>query len=95
MTVFNSVIANLNNNIALLTAGFQRPINQQTNVAEVVREVSRTNRDPHLLFTQVGVKLGFVPVEIIKGAFLSIWMQENVEVVDKFVKPISDILNKR
>jgi len=95
LTVFNSVIANLNNNIALLTAGFQRPINQQTNVAEVVREVSRTNRDPHLLFTQVGVKLGFVPVEIIKGAFLSIWMQENVEVVDKFVKPISDILNKR
>jgi AAA15 family ATPase/GTPase len=95
LTIFNSVVKNLNNNIALLTAGCQRPINQQSNVAEVVREVSRTNRDPHLLFTQVGVKLGFVPVEIIQGAFLSIWMQENVELVEQIAAPISDILNNR
>lgn len=94
LTVFNSVVANLNNNIALLTAGCQRPISQQTNVAEVVREVSRTNRDPHLLFTQVGIRLGFVPVEIIQGAFISIWIQENTQAVDNIAAPISDILNK-
>lgn len=94
LTIFDGVISNLNTNVALLTVACQRPINQQSKVAEVVREVSRTNRDPHLLFTQIGLKLGFIPVEIIQGAFLSIWIQENIEIVNKIISPISELLDK-
>jgi energy-coupling factor transporter ATP-binding protein EcfA2 len=76
-TIFNSVLANIDQNIALLTVGCQRPITKQDEVDRVIREVSRTNRDSHVIFNQVGLKLGFVSESIVKGAFLSVWVQEN------------------
>jgi len=77
LTVFNAVLANLDENIAVLTAACQRPITKQEQVAKVIREVSQTNRDPHLLFNQVGVKLGLISEAIIRGAFIAVWVAEN------------------
>ncbi len=76
-TVFDSVLRNLGSNIALLTVGCQRPISMQEQVAKVIKDVARANRDPHLLFNQVGEKLGFVPESTVRGAFLAVWIQEN------------------
>lgn len=76
-TIFNSVLDNLDNNIALLTVACQRASEKQEFVANEIKKVSHTNRDPHLLFNQIGLNIGFVPESIIKGAFLSIWIQEN------------------
>jgi hypothetical protein len=42
-----------------------------------MNEVSHTNRDPHVLFNQVGMKLGFVPEAIVQGAFLALWVRSN------------------
>jgi hypothetical protein len=78
-TVFNSVLADLDNNIALLTVACQRPVEKQETVANEIRSISRTNRDPHLLFNQVGLNIGFVPESTIRGAFLSIWLRQNPE----------------
>src|SRR5205085_6806314 len=88
--VFNSVSDNIENNIALLTVACQRPSEKQELIANEIKKVSHTNRDPHLLFNQVGLKIGFVPESIVKGAFLSIWIQENPEEVDK----ISEVVKK-
>ncbi|HXQ72477.1 MAG TPA: AAA family ATPase [Pyrinomonadaceae bacterium] len=79
LTVFNSVLADLENNIALLTVACQRSVEKQEIVANEIRKVSRTNRDPHLLFNQVGLNIGFVPESIVRGAFLSIWLRQNPE----------------
>jgi AAA15 family ATPase/GTPase len=87
-TVFNSVLTNLNENIALLTVACQRPIDKQDTVSNAIKSVSHTNRDAHLLFSQVGVKLSFTSEEIIRGAFLSVWIQENPEESEKMVIPI-------
>jgi AAA15 family ATPase/GTPase len=76
-TVFDAVLSNLKNNIALLTVACQRSLDKQDIVAKVVQNVSRTNRDPHLLFSQIGIDLGFIPEAIVKGAFFSMWIQEN------------------
>jgi hypothetical protein len=46
-------------------------------VSQAIEEVSRTNRDPHLLFNQVGMKIGFVPEAIVRGAFLALWVRAN------------------
>lgn len=94
-TVFNSVVSNLATNLAQLTVSCQVQISKQGFVEEVVQEVSRTNRDPHLLFSQIGLKLGFISEEIIQGAFLSIWAQENPKEVEKIFTYIAKILNNK
>ncbi len=74
--VFDRVFARLDQNIAILTIGCQRAPTKQSEVAECIRSVSCTNRDPHVLFNQVGLRLGLVAEVIVQGAFLSVWMQE-------------------
>ena len=91
-TVFNSVVENLESNIALLTVACHRPIDKQDAVATSIKNVSRTNRDPHLLFSQIGIQLGFVPEEIIKSTFLTVWIQENPEEVRQIIQPVIDTL---
>lgn len=92
-TVFNSVLQNLDSNIALLTIACQRPLGSQDQVRKAIISVSQTSRDPHLLFAQVGMSLGFVPEEIVRGAFLAVWIQENEKLARDIYAPIADILS--
>jgi len=91
-TIFNSVVSNLNNNIALLTVACQYSLGKQNIVADVIKDVSRTNRDPHLLFSQIGAKLGSISEAIVRGAFLSVWIQENSNEVNQIVSHIKQSL---
>lgn len=91
-TVFDAVLSNLDNNIALLTVACQRSLDKQGIVAKIIQDISHTNRDPHLLFSKIGLNLGFVPEAIVKGAFLSIWIQENPSEVNSIVEPIKKVL---
>jgi energy-coupling factor transporter ATP-binding protein EcfA2 len=93
LTIFNSVINNLEDNVALLTIACQRPLDKQNQVAEGIRNISHTNRDPHLLFSQLGMKLGFIPEAIVRGAFLTVWIQENPREVEEIVTPIKRALD--
>jgi len=90
--VFNDIVGNIANNIALLTVACHQPIQKQKIVSDVVLEVSRTNRDPHLLFSQIGIKLGFVSETTIAGAFLAIWIAEHQTEVDPIAAVISAAL---
>lgn len=92
-TVFDDVLKNMSSNIALLTAACQRPQDKQDKVAEIITDVSRTNRDPHLLFNQIGIKLGFVPEAIVRGALLSVWIQENEAQVESIHQNIRGLLD--
>ena len=49
----------------------------------MVREVSLHNRDPHLLFSQVGLKAGLIPANIVSSAFISLWMEGNPDQVER------------
>lgn len=91
-TVFDAVLGNLDNNIALLTAACQRSIDKQGIVEKVIQDTSHTNRDPHLLFSRIGLDLGFIPEAIVRGAFLSIWIQENPAKVNSIAEPIMKAL---
>lgn len=73
--VFSDVYSNLSNNIALLTVSLQLPPTKQDFVGRIIAEVCSTNRDPHVVFNQIGIKLGFVPEEIVKGAFVNLWIR--------------------
>jgi predicted ATPase len=93
-TIFNDVLKNLSSNIALLTAACQRPLKRQSEVERAIKSVSQTNRDPHLIFVQVGELLGFLPEAIVRGAFLAVWIQENEAAVDAIASPIISALEK-
>lgn len=76
-TVFNDVRKHLEKNIAKLTLNCQLPLSKQEEVKRVIIEASNSNRDPHILYSQIGERLGFISEEIIRGAFLSIWVQNH------------------
>lgn len=90
--VFDAVLRNLDDNVALLTAACHRPLDRQSAVAEAIRKVSHTNRDPHLLFSQVGAQLQFLPEAIVRGAFLTVWAQENPNDVQRIAEQIKAAL---
>jgi len=77
LTIFDAVADGMNTNIALLTVGCQLPQGAQGRTRETITQVRSTCRDPHLLFSQVGIALGFVPEVIVRGAFLSLWISDH------------------
>lgn len=77
LTVFDAIRDRLSEDLAILTVSCQRAPEAQDLVQRTLTEVASTNRDPHLLFNQVGIKIGFVPEAIVRGAFLSLWVRSN------------------
>lgn len=77
LAVFEAVRTRLTEDLAILTVSCQRAPEAQDLVLRSIEEIARTNRDPHLLFNQVGIKIGFVPEAIVKGAFLALWVRSN------------------
>lgn len=86
--VFNDVYANIGMNIALLTVSLQLPPIKQDFVSRVISQVSSTNRDPHIIFNQIGIQLGFVPEEIVKGAFVNLWIRDHLAELQPIVERI-------
>lgn len=82
LSVFEDIQGRLDQDIAVLTVSCQRAPEAQESVRRAIGEVSRTNRDPHLLFNQLGMQIGFVPEAIIRGAFLALWVRGNAEFCD-------------
>ncbi len=82
LSVFEAVKRNLDRDIAILTVSCQRAPEAQLTVRAAIDEISSTNRDPHLLFNQIGIKIGFVSEAIIRGAFLALWVRSNPEFCD-------------
>ncbi|SDY68507.1 ATP-dependent endonuclease [Nitrosomonas sp. Nm33] len=77
LTVFENAQRRLDTDLAILTVSCQRAPEAQELVRRSMEEIIRTNRDPHLLFNQLGIKIGFVPEGIVRGAFLALWVRTN------------------
>jgi len=82
LTVFEAIRARINEDLAILTVSCQRAPEAQELVYQSINEIALTNRDPHLLFNQVGIKIGFVPEAIVRGAFLTLWVRSNPQFCD-------------
>ncbi|WP_217316364.1 AAA family ATPase [Rhodanobacter sp. B04] len=58
---------------ARLAIRLSQPFAEASLLIERLREIRRTNRDPHVLFSQVGEVLGFIPIESVQEAFFTTW----------------------
>jgi len=94
LEVFNRVKDSMHQNAAVLTAACQRPLSCQELVVSAVRDIANTNRDPHLLFAQVGQRIGLVSEEVVRGAFFSVWIQDNPEVIAEISKHTMSALDR-
>ncbi len=77
--VFNFVASNIDNLSMKLAVALHLQPEAEARVTAAVQEVSRTNRDPHLLFSQVGQKAGLIPAAIVSSAFIGLWLASNKE----------------
>ena len=75
--VFNYVNSNLDTLAMRMAVALHLSSTKDEHVKNVVREVSLHNRDPHLLFSQVGMKAGLIPASIVSSAFIALWMEGN------------------
>jgi len=92
--IFGKVLEKLDDLIGLLAVALLRPYEEQNRVAEVIRSVGNTNRDPHLLFSQIGKKLGLLSEARVREAFLSVWAQGFSEEVQHLVYYIQHLIPK-
>jgi hypothetical protein len=77
-----------------LTVALLRPFEEHEKVRDVIISVGNTNRDPHLLFSQVGRSLGFIPEDRVSEAFLTIWTRYCHEEMKGLVNPIDMFIPK-
>lgn len=75
--VFNYVASNIDDLSMKLAVALHLQPEQEVRVKRVVNEVNQINRDPHLLFSQVGQKAGLIPTAIVSSAFIGLWMAGN------------------
>ncbi len=94
-TIFDDICGNLEqgaNLLGKLTQRLMLDTKSQTRVRESVTTRGNTNRDPHLLFAQVGEDLDFLPESTVARAFISLWCDAFPEKVDELWADAFDIL---
>jgi predicted ATPase len=81
--VFNYVASNISELSMRLAVALHLQPEAEGRVKAAVEDVSRTNRDPHLLFSQVGQRAGLIPAAIVSSAFIGLWLAGNRTEVTK------------
>ncbi|TWA55425.1 AAA15 family ATPase/GTPase [Azospirillum baldaniorum] len=64
-------------------------------VKATCHDVRRQNKDPHLLFSQLGERLGLIPERTVSSAFTTIWAQSNEEIVNGLLERVRGSLPKQ
>ena len=92
--IYDEVIGALSDMSGILSVSLHKMYEDAEQVSTLVKDIKRTNMDPHLLYSQVGKALGLIPEEIIKGGFLSVWCMKHPDNVKSLMAPIIDLLPK-
>jgi putative AbiEii toxin of type IV toxin-antitoxin system len=79
--IFNYVRLNISDLSMKMAVALHVSPEKEATVRSAIEEVSRTNRDAHLLFNQVGQRTGFTPESIVSSAFITQWIDGNKEEV--------------
>lgn len=91
--VFDYVRTNIATLSMQLAVAMHLSPEKEAMVRGVVEEVSHTNRDPHLLFSQVGQRAGLVPTSLVSSAFISLWINGNSNEVKRLADAIAENLD--
>lgn len=87
--IFDSCIDDWNIIGGKLSVALLQRFEDSDKVLEICKEIRRTNKDTHLLFSQIGEKLGLVPERTVSAAFTTLWAQNNFGIVQDLISKIS------
>lgn len=73
-----------------LSVALLQRFEESDKVLEVCKNVRRTNKDTHLLFSQVGEALGLIPERTVASAFTTLWAQANTKAVNDLIVKVVD-----
>ncbi|MGA2484178.1 MAG: AAA family ATPase [Candidatus Acidiferrales bacterium] len=90
--VFDEVLAAWDGFGGKLAVALLQRFENADRVRQVCDEVRVTNMDTHLLFAQVGERLGLIPESTVAAAFANIWAQAQPVVLAQILEPIRDKL---
>lgn len=69
-----------------LTVALLQDFSDADKVKAILEDARRSNMDQHVLFSQIGERLGFIPEKTVQMAFANTWSQ-------KFNNEVADIIN--
>jgi hypothetical protein len=75
-----------------LSVALRQRFENADKVEQVCQSIRTTNMDPHVLFAQVGERLGLVPATAVAAAFANIWAQAYPELVQQTLPPFLSYL---
>ena len=92
--VFDSVLEHIDDISGELALSLLKPYEFESQLKQIMESVRNTNRDPHLLFSQLGKRIGFIPEARVKEAFVTVWCRLNSNYVDEVESALANILPK-
>lgn len=92
--IYNAVLDRIAEFKVILAASLHKRPDFADKLENVIKEVKINNRDYHLLYSQVGIRLGLIPEELVMMAFLTVWTQAYDDISKKVLEPIADLIPK-
>lgn len=90
--VFDDVVDVLDEQAARLTLMLQLASSDQSRVRDVINSRKLTNRDRHVIFSQIGEDLDFTSEIVVQRAFVNCWSQAFPDKVNDIWRPVNDAL---
>lgn len=90
--VYDYILDHMDNISGELAVSLLKPYEFESQLKTDIRSVRYTNRDSHLLYAQLGKKIGFVPEMRVKEAFLTIWCRLNQDYVNSISRDLLGFL---
>ncbi len=88
--IYGKVLEKLGDVSGQLAIALLQPYEKEAKVAEIIRSTRNTNRDPHVLYSQVGKQLGFTPEGRVKEAFINLWARSYPDEVKAIIELFID-----
>jgi len=92
--VFDEVMAKWDSMGGKLSVALLQRYEASEQVREMCEKIRTANMDSHLLFSQVGERLGLIPEATVAAAFANIWAQGYPEVINNILQPFVSLLPK-
>lgn len=93
--VYDKVTDVIDEVAGMLTVALHKPFEFHGKLKGLLETIRKTNRDEHLLFSQVGKELGFVSEDVVKSAFLSTWVNKYPDDVALILNPIKNLVKSK
>ena len=88
--IYDRVLEKLDDISGELAVALLKPYEQHDKIMDVIRSTRNTNRDSHLLYSQVGKGLGLIPESRVREAFIALWARNYPDEVSAIIDPFKD-----